>query len=80
MDDYSRFQFILESHSNQDNMVLTQKETCTPRDQNLKLKCNNKTHNYNHLILDKDAKNILCSRDSTFSKLIRRTRYPPAED
>jgi hypothetical protein len=55
-------QTILQIHSNKNSMILVEKQTWGLLEQSTR------PRSYAHLIFDKGAKNIPCSKDSLFSK------------
>ena len=61
-----RLQAILQSHSQQDSVVLVQKQNCRPMEQNREPR--KKPRHYGQLIFDKGGKNIKQEKDSLFSK------------
>jgi hypothetical protein len=64
----SRFQVILQSHSNKNSVVLAQNQTCRSMEQKKRALPQVSTCNYSHWLFDKDATNIHCRKETIFNK------------
>jgi hypothetical protein len=62
----TQLQDMLQSHNNKNNIVLTEKQTGRPLDQNRRSNIN--LWFYSQLVLDKGAQNTQWRKDSLFNK------------